>query len=35
MKQLIIAALCVIGLAGCSSGQIVSTPDGQVLTSGS
>ncbi|MBU1330111.1 MAG: YgdI/YgdR family lipoprotein [Gammaproteobacteria bacterium] len=35
MKQLIIAALCVIGLAGCSSGHIATTTDGQVLTSGS
>jgi uncharacterized protein YcfL len=33
MKHLIIAALCVFALAGCSSEYIISTTDGQMLTS--
>jgi len=33
MKHLIIAALCVFTLAGCSSEYIISTTDGQMLTS--
>jgi len=33
MKHLIIAALCVFSLAGCSSEYIISTTDGQLLTS--
>ena len=33
MKHLIFAALCVFALAGCSSEYIISTIDGQMLTS--
>ena len=33
MKHWIIAALCVLSLAGCSSEYIISTTDGQLLTS--
>jgi len=33
MKHWIIAALCVFSLAGCSSEYIISTTDGQMLTS--
>jgi hypothetical protein len=33
MKPWIIAALCLFGLAGCSSEYIITTTDGQMLTS--
>lgn len=33
MKHWIIAALCVFSLAGCSSEYIITTSDGQMLTS--
>jgi uncharacterized protein YcfL len=33
MKQWIIVALCLFGLAGCSSEYIITTNDGQMLTS--
>ena len=33
MKHWIIAAFCVLGLSGCSSEYIISTTDGQMLTS--
>jgi len=33
MKHWIIAALCVIGLAGCASDYIITTTDGQLLNS--
>jgi uncharacterized protein YcfL len=33
MKHGIIAALCLLSLAGCSSEYIISTTDGQLLTS--
>lgn len=33
MKHSILAALCVLALAGCSSEYIISTTDGQMLTS--
>jgi len=33
MKHWIIAALCVFSLTGCSSEYIISTTDGQMLTS--
>ena len=33
MKPWIIAALCLFGLVGCSSEYIITTTDGQMLTS--
>lgn len=33
MKSWIIIALCLFGLAGCSSEYIITTTDGQMLTS--
>jgi uncharacterized protein YcfL len=33
MKHVIIVALCLLSLAGCSSEYIISTTDGQMLTS--
>ena len=33
MKSWIIVALCLFGLAGCASEYIITTTDGQILTS--
>jgi len=33
MKHWILAALCTLSLAGCSSEYIITTTDGQMLTS--
>jgi len=33
MKNVLIAALCSLALAGCSSEYIITTTDGQMLTS--
>lgn len=33
MKHWIIAACCVLGLAGCASDYIIATTDGQMLAS--
>ncbi|MES2818165.1 MAG: YgdI/YgdR family lipoprotein [Pseudomonadota bacterium] len=33
MKKLILAACCLLSLAGCSSEHIIVTTDGQLLTS--
>jgi len=33
MKNWLIAALCIFALAGCSSEYIITTTDGQMLTS--
>lgn len=33
MKIWIIAAFCLLGLAGCSSEYLITTTDGQMLTS--
>lgn len=33
MKHWIIVLLCLVGLAGCSSEYIITTTDGQMLTS--
>lgn len=32
MKQLILAACCVLSLAGCSSEHIIATTDGQLIS---
>ena len=35
MKQLLVALLCAAALAGCSSEYIISTNDGQMITTDS